>query len=353
MWQTVGQMKNIELLQKALTTDTLAHAYLLVGPGQVGKMTLALDLAAVLNCVAKKEEKPCWECLPCQKIKNARHPDVQIISLQQPSETDESRAKTEIGIDLIGDILHSANLPPFEGKCRVYIFEEAANLSLEAANRLLKTLEEPPTQVVFILITENVSLIPATIASRCQRINLNRVKYDEIEKALIERWHVEPEKARLLARLSNGCPGWAVNAAVNPEILGQRRERFAKMLEIIRDSYHERLIAASKLAQQFSKQRETVYETLGEWIGWWRDALLVKADCPAGIVNIDFSADLVQMAGSFTLFQIKKSIQLIMETEEQLKLNVNARLALESLMLNLPLNTPKKVPASRIEVKNA
>ncbi|MCR4392927.1 MAG: AAA family ATPase [Dehalococcoidales bacterium] len=353
MWQTIGQKKSIELLQKALTADTLAHAYLLVGPAQVGKMTLALDLAAVLNCLAKKEERPCWECLPCQKIKNARHPDVQIISLQQPSETDELRTKTEIGIDLIGDIIHTANLPPFEGKYRVYIFEEAANLSLEAANRLLKTMEDPRAQVVFILITENINLIPATIASRCQRINLYRVKCDEIEKALIERWQIEPEKARLLARLSNGCPGWAVNGALNPEILEQRRERFVKMLEIIRDSYHGRLTAASKLAQQFSKQRETIYETLGEWIGWWRDALLVKADCLAGIVNIDFSADLVKMAGDFTLSQIKKSIQLIMETEEQLKLNVNARLALESLMLNLPLTTPKKIPASQVEVKNA
>ena len=343
-WQTIGQDKIIELFKKALVRGTLAHAYLLVGSRGIGKMRLALDLAMTLNCVQGQGQSPCGVCPACLKIEAGKHTDVQIVALNQYLDDDESKEHTEIGIERIKDMLHSASLPPFEGRHRVYIIDEAGNLSLDAANRLLKTLEEPPPKVTFILLTENAALIPATIISRCQRLNLGRMQTAELASALSARWQIEPDKANLLARLSYGCPGWALTAAKNPDLQSERQEKFAKMRAVLMSNFSARFGASAQLALQFSKKRESVYETLAAWSGWWRDVLLVKTGCNRDIINIDNLSGLAEMAGAYSLEQIRAAIRSISEAEEQLRQNANARLTLEALMLNLPI-WPSTSPA--------
>ncbi len=335
MRQIIGHSRATDLLQRALKRGGLSHAYLLVGPPQVGKMTLALAMAMTLNCRAEPEKRPCGECSACKKIAAGKHCDVQILALNQNG-SDDLKEKTEIGIDLIKDMLHSASLPPFEGDCRVYIIDEAANLSMEAANRLLKTLEEPVGKVLFILLTANIGLIPVTVVSRCQKLKLSRLKTAEVETALIERWQVEAEKARLLSRLSHGCLGWAVEASQKSDLATERDAQFEKMLTIVGGGYSERFAAASQIAQQFGRKRETVYETLDTWAGWWRDVLLAKTGCRAAIVSIDFESALAEMAGVYSLVQITSIIHYLMEAGQQLKQNANSRLVLEALMLNIP-----------------
>ncbi|GAI32367.1 unnamed protein product, partial [marine sediment metagenome] len=190
----------------------VAHAYLFVGPPHVGKMTLALNLAQALNCEAV--EPPCGECLPCQKIASAKYVDVQIIGLTTDGDSVEAKPRTEISIDQIREMQHSASLPPFEGKYKVFIIDGAEHLSSEAANCLLKTLEEPVGRVIFILLATNDKLLPATVISRCQRLELPPLAVSEVEAALNSRWGIESQKAKLLARLSHGCLGWALSAAL-------------------------------------------------------------------------------------------------------------------------------------------
>ena len=158
---------------------------------------------------------------------------------------------------------------------------------------------------------------------------------------------MDPEKARLLARLSHGSLGWAIESAQDEKRLEERQEMIEKMLTVARAGYSERFAASSQLALQYSKKRDTVYATLESWIDWWRDILLVKTGCHSDIVNIDHLAAFTEMAGGLTLFQIKETIIKIDEALQQLKINVNSRLVLEALMLNMarPQNIKPAVSA--------
>lgn len=334
MWQVIGQTRIVSLLQRSLETDSLAHAYLFVGPAHVGKMTLALNLAQALNCEAA--EPPCGECVSCQKIASAKHADVQIIGLSHDGNSAETKPRAEISIDQIRQIQHSASLPPFEGKCRVFIIDGAELLSIEAANCLLKTLEEPVGKIVFILLTINEQLLPATVISRCQRVELLPLAVTEVEAALNGNWGVEPQKAKLLARLSRGCLGWAVSAALDDGLLQQRAECLDKSLDIIDGDCEERFAYAARLATQFSQNRGLVQERLDLWLDWWRDLLLVKVSCNDAITNVDRLTTLIKMVKGYNLTQIRAFINSIRAAGDQLRQNANPRLVLEVLMISIP-----------------
>jgi len=296
-------------------------------------MTLALNLAQALNCQAN--EPPCGECLSCEKIASAKHADVQIVGLNGNGESSETRTRMEISIDQIRQVQHSASLPPFEGRCRVYIIDGAELLSTEAANCLLKTLEEPADKVVFVLLTVNERLLPATVVSRCQRVELLPLAVGEVEAALREKWAVEPEKARLLARLSHGCLGWAVGA-LDEHLFQQRNEQLNELIDVGNADYEERFAYATQLATQFSQNRGSVKERLGLWLSWWRDLLLVKAGASDNVTNIDRLDTLIEIAGDYSLYEIKSFIDSILAAEVQLGQNASPRLVLEVLMFSIP-----------------
>jgi len=297
-------------------------------------MTLALNLAQALNC--QGTERPCGECASCQKIASANHADVQVIGLTQNVDSAEAKLRTEIGIDQIRQMQHSASLPPFEGKYKIFIIEGAEFLSTEAANCLLKTLEEPTGKVVFILLTTNDGLLPATVVSRCQRLELSPLAATEVETALNSRWGIEPQKAKLLARLSHGCLGWALSAAFDDGLLQQRAEKMDRLLDIINADYEERFAYANQLAAQFAQNRGLVQEVLDLWLDWWRDLLLVKTGCSDIITNVERLDKLAEMAEDYRLAQIKAFINSIQAAGEQLRQNANPRLVLEVLMLDMP-----------------
>jgi len=300
-------------------------------------MTLAMNLAQALNC--DDDERPCGTCRQCQRIAERKHADVQVIGLD---------GRAEIGIDHIREMQHAASLRPFEGRHRVFIIDGAEHLSHEAANCLLKTLEEPPPQVQLILLAANEGLLLSTVLSRCQKLMLRPLPIPIVEQALIERWQVAAPRAKILARLSSGCLGWALAAFADEDILHQRSERLGTLIDLASTSGEGRFAYAAQLATRFSSDREAVRDVLCLWIGWWRDLLLIKGGCGDFAANVDRETTLYCEAEVYSLREIKGFIQSLEQAMERLDQNANPRLVLEVLMLSMPKRSsrPKGISLS-------
>ncbi len=331
----VGQERAVSLLERSLADRSVAHAYLFTGPEQVGKRTLALALARALNC--ESDSPPCGDCGSCRKIAAGRHADVQVISLGS-GDTKEKKEKppTEISIDQIRELQHSASLPPFEGRYKVFIIDGAEMMSGEAANALLKTLEEPVGRVVFVLLTVSERRLPATVVSRCQRLELAPLNRASVAEALTGRWGVDVTRAAILAGLSRGALGWAVRAAQDESLLKSRAERFARLDEVVSGGIEARFGYARELSREFGQSRELVAETLSLWLDWWRDLLLAKIGCPELVTNRDRLAILTGQARDYSLLGIRDFIRRLQAASVQLRCNANPQLVLEVLLINIP-----------------
>ncbi len=197
--EVTGQEFITETLRNAVATGRVAHAYIFAGPRGVGKTTTARIVAKALNCENPKNGEPCNQCLQCVEIVKGSHPDVIEID-----------AASNRGVDQIRELRESVHYAPVKGKKKVYIIDEFHMLTKEAFNALLKTLEEPPEHVVFILATTELDRIPPTILSRCQKFIFRRIPEETIVKTLKEicqkeNVECEEEALRLIAISSEGC----------------------------------------------------------------------------------------------------------------------------------------------------
>jgi DNA polymerase-3 subunit delta' len=329
MWQVIGQDKILSLLDYSLETNAIAHAYLVAGPRHVGKGTLAFNLAQALNC--DSPEPPCGQCRSCQRILEGKHADVIPLGLD---------SKTEIGIDDIRGLQRLANLPPYEGKYKVFIIDDAEYLSTEAANSLLKILEEPPQRVVWLLLAAEEEHLLPTIISRCQRLELKPVPSEQVQETLVNSYNVEVNRAKLLAQLCHGRLGWALSALANNDIFEQRFQRIDGLISLSTASLSQRFVYAQELASQFGQNRRAGAEIIETWLDWWRDLMLIKGGCQEAIINVDYEKALEEQARGLSLSDINGFLSNLCLLQEEISKNVNPRLALEWLMLNLPRKKP-------------
>ena len=342
MWRVIGQNKILSLLDYGLKTNAMAHGYLLVGPRHVGKGTLAINLAQALNCDG--QEVPCGECRSCQRILEGKHADVTPIGLD---------GRTEIGIDDIRGLQRSAHLPPYEGKCKVFIIQEAEYLSTEAANSLLKILEEPPPRVVWLLLAVDEEQLLPTIVSRCQRLELKPVPSERVQEVLVNSYSVDADKAKLLTQLCHGRLGWALSALADCGILERRSQRIDRLASLLTAGMEQRFAYAQELANQFSQDRKTGAEIIEIWLDWWRDLMLIKGGCQDAIINVDYETVLEEQAKGMNLSKIKAFLTNLGLLQEAVSKNANPRLAFEWLMLNLPKGEgPKQQTRSRRQIEN-
>jgi DNA polymerase-3 subunit delta' len=320
-WQVVGHDGAVDLLRQSLAAGRVAHAYLISGPPQIGKTRLARVLAQALNCA--QPDPPCGRCTSCAKIAQDTHPDVQLIV--------GKGAGGSIKIEQIRTLQREVVLAPYEGRYRVWILRGVDQATLEAANSLLKTLEEPPAHVILMLTTIQVEALPATVVSRCQRLDLRPLARVAIENALRDRG-IPPAKAHLLACLSGGRVGWAFSASEDDAILQQRQQQLDQLVALLAGDRVERLDFAWKA----SRDPEAAREQIEMWTTWWRDLLLVNRHGEGHILNVDRVGELQSLARQSNLAQIWAVLEALRSTASQLEANVNARLAIEGLLLKLP-----------------
>ena len=328
MWRTAGHDKAVNILGRALGEGRTAHAYLVTGPEHVGKMTLALDLARAVNCLGA--ERPCDACAQCRRVDQGLHADVRVVGVEPgPS---GGRQRVAIGIDQVREVQREASLKPYEGSSRVFIFDRAERLTEEAANSLLKILEEPPDQVVLVLLASDDSEVLPTILSRCHRIALRPVATSEIVSQLEARFGTDGANAVEIARMSTGRIGWAFRAAQDPGLLEERAERLTRFETAMEGGLEPRFAFAAGL----SSSRDRARSELTLWLEWWRDVMAVNQRCPELVTNRSRKAGIESKARDLSPAQIVTAIRAIQQTIEYVERNVNMRLALENLMLRLP-----------------
>jgi DNA polymerase-3 subunit delta' len=333
MWRTVGHEKAVKHLSRSLEQGRLSHAYLFTGPAQVGKMSLAMDLARALNCLGG--DRPCDDCAQCSRIARGLHADVRVVDVGSgPSRSGASR--TAIGIDQVREVQREASLKPYEGRYRVFIFDGAEHVTAEAANSLLKTLEEPPDQVVIVLLASDAEALPPTVVSRCRRLELRRVASALIARELKSRFQVDDDRADEVARLSQGRPGWAFLVAGGQESVEELMEELDTIQSVLDSGLEERFAYAQKTAAAFTRDRESGRRALAAWQAWLRDVFLVKHGVPQFATHRSRLETAAGAADAMSPVDLSRALRAVRDTADLIERNVNARLALESMMLALP-----------------
>jgi DNA polymerase-3 subunit delta' len=178
----IGNQRAIGVIERAVAGSP-QHAYLFAGPERVGKATLALRLAQALNCAAEGA-RPCGGCSLCRRIASGAHADVFTVTVEPTSEGSQS---TAVSVDQMREVERTVALAPYEGRSRVVIIDPADGMTASAQNAFLKTLEEPPPHVVFVMVSAQPEKLLPTVLSRCQRIDFRLVPAEAIEKALLDR----------------------------------------------------------------------------------------------------------------------------------------------------------------------
>jgi DNA polymerase-3 subunit delta' len=343
MWRTRGHDAAVELLTNSLAQARVSHAYLITGPERIGKGTLARELGMALNCTTWQGEPqaslfgdsepqpdakpgPCYQCPSCLKALAGSHPDMFVVeewTTERGAMTDQVRA-----------IQYGAGLLPFEGRRKVYLLLNAEGLTAAAQNTLLKTLEEPAPTVCLILTATTARALLPTVVSRCQQLQLRPPSVPAIAAALTELREVPHDQAASLAALAAGRIGWALEAAADPELLDRRLAALAALADALRGGTVRRFRVAEALAGTAPKALDDVLEL---WLSWLRDLLLAGEGLSERVVNRDQLDTLRTLAGELPGREVQRAIRAVQVAREHVAGAINTRMALEVLMLRLPL----------------
>ncbi len=337
MWNIIGHRQTLTFFEHVQRSRRMSHAYLFTGPAQVGKRTLAMAFAQAILCTAEQARppaSPCGQCHACLKVQNGTHPDLSVI---EPAD-----GKKTMGIDPIRALLRAAALQPQEGRYSIFVLPNAELMTLEAANALLKTLEEPALHTLLLLTATDEQLLPKTIISRCQVLPIALVNTQEIESALMDRWGLPKERAQELSVLAAGRPGWAITANENPELEEQRASWFQSMAALCESGPTQRIKMAAKLAHDTEK----LDELLAVWLIWWREMLLSSEGYQ--LPGNQESGQRARYVRQLQPVDARRVIELLQEALRHLEQNANPRMVLETFLLELPLFQPEKeLPARR------
>lgn len=329
----VGNERIKKLLQRAVAEGRIGQSLLMAGPRGVGKYQFAVALAQALNCGHVTEGDACAECVTCRKIERGEFGDVRTVIRESKDPTVKKDSKSQfIKIEQTRSMSEQAQFRPYEGRRRVFIIDDAEWLRHEAANSILRTLEEPPSTSLIILVTSKPYALLETIRSRCQMLNFAPLNSSEIEGHLQMKKRMPAEEARLRARLAQGSIGRALE--IDLDKYRQTRNTMFELIETL-GLTHEitKLLNASEyLGRKLEKEEfETHLDTLMVLLA---DLFHLKLNASeASLTNADIAERLRRVAEKISFDQLTGWVDRIGEILLALARNVNRQLAMDSMLM--------------------
>ncbi|MFZ7102173.1 MAG: DNA polymerase III subunit delta' [Peptococcaceae bacterium] len=320
-----GQDTAVKMLKNSIIGNHISHAYLFAGPEGVGKKAAALAFAQALNCVnsADSPGRGCQTCISCRKVLNSNHPDIEVIKPDGQS----------IKIDQVRNLKNKVYYKCYESKYKVIIFDDAHLLTIEGANSLLKVLEEPPENTIFVLVTAEPQQLPDTILSRCQQVQFKPLASQNIVDILRIKYPADTDRLKLVAGLAGGSLVKAAGLLEEGELLEIRSETVGFLQRLRELSFSE----ISLWCEKWDKDKQKIKTIFELTQFWYRDLLVWRTTGQEEIlINQDYLADIKSNTNTFT--NINFALSLIKDSRRYLEYNVNPRLALEVFFMKAKIN---------------
>ena len=328
--QIFGQEQPKQIIKNALQNSSLAHAYLFYGQESIGKKLIAFELAKTLNCTSIFDGEACDECSSCKKIENRIHPDFFYI---EPTKNTPTAREAAIKIEVIRELQRKLAFQPYEGKVKVAVIDDADLMNSQAANSFLKTLEEPPSATIIILITSHPFKLLPTILSRCQTILFQSLTPENVKKILKEKINeeiIEENTLDFRALRSRGN----VNRALkdNIEDIANIRREMVNLLEIISFERMDIVFSHAKSWARQTDQWETIFNELMELL---RDLAFFRSGCTeSDIFNQDIASTLKPLSLKRSLKSWLEMFSSVHTTQKALSGNANAQLFFENMLID-------------------
>ena len=322
----VGLKDILKYISSAVENNRVSHAYILNGERGSGKKMLANLFAMTLLCETGDNE-PCGKCHSCKQAESGNHPDIIRVTHEKPNSISVDDIRTQVN--------NTVDIKPYQGPYKVYIIPQADMMTPQAQNAILKTIEEPPSYAVFLLLTENAETLLPTINSRCVMLKLRNIKDTLIKKYLMENLEIPDYKADMCTAFAQGNMGRAIMLA-NSDHFNEIREEAVQLLKHISEMELNEIVAAVK---NISVYKLEITDYLDIIMIWYRDVLLYKETKEIDkVVFKDQLQSIKEQARKSSYEGIELILESLEKAKARLKANVNFDLVMELLFLTIKEN---------------
>ena len=319
----VGHERVKEYLKNAIAMDKISHAYIINGPDGIGKKTIASVFAQALQC-EEGQAQPCGKCHSCIQAQSGNQPDIIWVGHEKAASIGVDDVRTGLNSDIL--------IKPYSSRYKIYIIDEAEKMTVQAQNAMLKTIEEPPSYGIIILLTNNADSFLPTILSRCVVLNLKPLSNKEVEKYLMEKEHVPDYQARFAAAFAQGRLGRAIDI-ISSENFGELKD---EVLRLLRHINKMELTDVMEAVKQAAERKLEIDDYIDLMMMWYRDVLVYKS---TNDVNLLIFKDDLQYIRNDAANRSYDGLNRILKAMDVAKIrlaaNVNFDLTIELMLLTI------------------